>query len=337
MTLEPPLWMQNTDYDASEDRKIMMAFARPGVIGTNELKVTQRGAGANMSVDVAAGYVLIDYATASRGKALCYNTAAYNVAISAAPGGGNSRYDLIVAELTDTQYGDGADAWTLSVVAGTPSATPSVPATPAGAVALAEVFVGTSVSSITTANCADVRPYARSVTAADRRPAVATNGQVIIDSNGVVWTYAGSAWSHQPHASQFGTDSAIVGTDAVPGPAAYSALTSSLATYATATVAQPDVGDVNVTASWVGESVCQSGTNAVAYVKVDISLDGGSTWTDGAGIQSLSPTTLQPMPTIANAVLSGTPTGSIQARVRAKETAGQSSILGQLTLTVTPA
>ncbi len=177
MTLNDPLFMQNLTYTASEDRGIVEVLAGVGVLADGDLKVSQRAAGVNMSVDVAAGTVVIENAVASRGRYLCKSTAVTNLAIAASPGVGASRIDIVVATVTDTEYGDPSDAWVLQVITGTAGPSPTAPATPAGSLLLANIAVGTSVSSISNANITDVRPYARGLTYTNRLPTVAVDGQ----------------------------------------------------------------------------------------------------------------------------------------------------------------
>jgi hypothetical protein len=101
--------------------------------------VTQRGAGANMSVDVAAGTVSILGVTA-------IVVAGGNVVITAADAT-NPRIDLIVS--------DGAGA--LTATAGVAAAVPLMPAPAASRVVLAAVYVPANAASILDANITDKR------------------------------------------------------------------------------------------------------------------------------------------------------------------------------------
>ena len=88
MTLEAPVLMQPTggdpdiDYSAQQLRTIADALlAREGVFGGTHLAVSQRGAGANFSVDVAAGMCAIfGDDVSNQGKYVQRNTAVLNVA-----------------------------------------------------------------------------------------------------------------------------------------------------------------------------------------------------------------------------------------------------------------
>lgn len=138
------------------------AFNTPSPFGVSgDLAVTQRGAGANMSVDIARGgaYVLGDDAT-DQGYYFVYNDATFNVVIAAADPT-NPRIDLIIARVKDVAEGGAAgDTWTLEVVAGTPAGSPSAPALPASALKLAQVAVAAAAASITNANITDFRSMA---------------------------------------------------------------------------------------------------------------------------------------------------------------------------------
>lgn len=161
MTLESPLFEQNLTYSALQFRALADSlFAAQGVLG-DVMQARQRAAGANMSVDVAAGSCVITGTDVSeQGKYLCRSSAVTNVAIATAPGAGNSRIDAIYARVRDSSAIGGAfDDWIIAAVTGTPASTgtETAPAIPASSLLLCYVHVGPAVSSIVNANCQDAR------------------------------------------------------------------------------------------------------------------------------------------------------------------------------------
>lgn len=130
----------------------------------NHLKVTEKGTGANMSVDVAAGHAMI------KGSGNAYpvrSTATENVLI-ASNSSGNPRIDSIVlyVNLAATPNSDSSNVAVLLRVAGTPAASPSAPSdadiqTAVGAsnpfLRLADVAVANGAAQILDANITDKR------------------------------------------------------------------------------------------------------------------------------------------------------------------------------------
>jgi hypothetical protein len=157
--LNQPLWLQNSTYPAAVDRQLIAAGLETGVLGLTELAVTQRAAGANLSVDVAAGRVVVPVTDAPNlGSALCVSTAVNNLTVAGAPGAGTSRIDLVIARVYDASIiGGSINGWQLEVVTGTPAASPAVPATPASSIVLARIAVASGQASVTTANITDTR------------------------------------------------------------------------------------------------------------------------------------------------------------------------------------
>jgi hypothetical protein len=170
MTLVTPEYLQTKTYSAMRDR-LALEHGGPvqsGVWGSTDLKVTQRGAGANMSVDVALGFALIR-ATDSGNAGIYHveNNATVNVAVTASSGS-NPRIDQIILTIKDsTDAASGTDVPTLSVLTGTASAGATLDnrtgaaALPNSAIRLADILVPTSSSTVTTANIRDRRPWAR--------------------------------------------------------------------------------------------------------------------------------------------------------------------------------
>lgn len=132
-------------------------FLSEGVLGATDLDVTQRGAGANMSVDVAAGKCLISDAQTVAGLYPLVSDATTNLAI-ASNSSGSTRIDIVVARVKDTEYGDASNAKSIEIVQGTAGA--GVPATPTRCLKLAEVTVASGAASITNANIAESRVWA---------------------------------------------------------------------------------------------------------------------------------------------------------------------------------
>lgn len=131
-----------------------------GVVGVNDLKVSQRGAGANLSVDVAAGvaWVAGDDAAATQPLYRCYNDGTVNLAIATADAT-NPRIDRVVAEVRDSAFAGVSQDWRLRVVTGTPAGSPSAPALPPNAITLATVSVPAADTTISDSQITDGRSY----------------------------------------------------------------------------------------------------------------------------------------------------------------------------------
>lgn len=128
-----------------------------GVARSYDLSVVQRGAGANMSVDIGRGGCLVGgTVSADQGEYFVYNDATVNVVISAA-NVTNPRIDVIGVRVQDQEHGDGSDSATIAVVTGTPAGSPAVPTLPANFLTLAHVAVAANASSIVTGNITDKR------------------------------------------------------------------------------------------------------------------------------------------------------------------------------------
>lgn len=164
--LNPAAWLQNAG--ATHNANVMRLFqlllngGAEGVLrtsGVGTFAVSQRGAGANMSVDVAAGIACVMGDESSmQGLYGIANDATKNVTIAASDPT-NPRYDLIVCRVRDSFYSGSTNAWDLFVVQGTPAASPVDPTVPSNAITLARVTVNAGASSITNANITDLRPY----------------------------------------------------------------------------------------------------------------------------------------------------------------------------------
>lgn len=196
MTLYAPIWQQNNTYPASLDRQALSLWTT-GVIAAGDLAVTQRGAGANMSVDVAAGGCVIEGTEAAgQGRYLATSDAVVNVPLAAAPGAGSSRIDLVVATVRDSAFSGTDDDWIIQAVTGTPAASPVAPSAPASSLVLASVAVASLAASIVDANITDARvavtptPLTRS-----DLPAAATTGQLLATADGSAWIRRSSGWA----------------------------------------------------------------------------------------------------------------------------------------------
>lgn len=158
-----PLWQQNPDYPARYDRQLIKKVFGDTelVIGATGLVVSQRGAGANVSVDIAVGTAIVQGDDqADQGMYLVYIDAVTNLVMPAVPGS-NKRIDLVSIRINDPNAGGPAgDNATLVVTQGVVSATPVAPAAPTSAVVLAQVLRTVGDSAVLTAQITDVAPRA---------------------------------------------------------------------------------------------------------------------------------------------------------------------------------
>lgn len=153
----PPSWLQNGSHPAENDRLSMQAlYATTGIIGATSLAVTQNGT-PNMSVNIATGWAAIIGTTQTNmGVYVAYNDATVNAAIATAPAT-NTRIDIVCLTVNDAYYTGSTNNVVVNVVTGTAAASPVAPSTPANSILLAQIAVGTNVTSILTANITDSR------------------------------------------------------------------------------------------------------------------------------------------------------------------------------------
>jgi hypothetical protein len=156
MTRYAPLWQQGGSYAASTDRGLMSTlWPSGGVTGGAVSAVTN-----TMTVSVAPGVVAVPL-QAGQGVALCrWDAAEVPPALAAAPPSGQSRIDVIVAQVRDNALDAGGNNdFVFAVVTGTPATTGSqvAPATPTNAYAMAQVLVGPGVANLNAATITDKR------------------------------------------------------------------------------------------------------------------------------------------------------------------------------------
>lgn len=165
MALITPEYLQTKTYAAKKDRRVSQALVmQEGVLNAGDYKVSQRAAGANMSVDVAVGDAWVDGdATADQGFYHIANDAVVNVAI-AANASGNPRIDQVILRAYDSaDAGQGSDIPAIEVVQGTPTAAATlanrsgVAAVPATALKLADVLVINAETTISNSDIGNLR------------------------------------------------------------------------------------------------------------------------------------------------------------------------------------
>jgi hypothetical protein len=168
MTLQVPEYLQTETYDARDDRRVAFDMPiQPGVVGSGDLAVAQRGAGANMSVDVAVGMAFVQGTTQSRqGMYHVFNSATENVVVGAAHST-LPRLDQIILRIFDSTVSGASDTPTLSTLAGTATSGATLDnrsgaaTLPDDSIRLADVLVPAGASSIVTADIRARRQRAR--------------------------------------------------------------------------------------------------------------------------------------------------------------------------------
>lgn len=139
-----------------------------GVTSYDSFRVSQRGAGANQSVDInmdQTAYVRGDAVTLQGTYPVPPHSATINETVTAADGT-NPRIDRVVLQLQDnTHDASGQNRVQTQVLAGTPSGGATLDnltgaaAVPSSAMLLADVLVPAGSSTVTNANIRDRRPY----------------------------------------------------------------------------------------------------------------------------------------------------------------------------------
>lgn len=183
MSLFTPEYLQTRQYSALRDRLAFEHGGRiqAGVWDPTDLKVSQRAAGATMTVDVGAGFALVPANSGSNdGLYHVQNDAVVNVPITAAHAT-LPRIDQLVLTVNDSVHGGASsDVPLLTTVDGVATSGATIDnrtgaaALPSNTLRLADIFVGAAVTSITTTNIRDRRPWARGARWVIRNP-TATN------------------------------------------------------------------------------------------------------------------------------------------------------------------
>ena len=160
-------------YDAIDDRRFWSVGLNEGVISPGTFAVTQRAAGPNLSVDVAAstGNGALVQGDSVTGQGLYFvasHTAVINLDVAAA-NATNPRNDLVVLEVKDDQHDvDGLNVARVRIISGTPTAgalrtdgygVNGTPALPSSCLALAVANVPALDTTIADAQINDRRTY----------------------------------------------------------------------------------------------------------------------------------------------------------------------------------
>lgn len=149
-----------------------MVNAGGGLLSNGDHACTQRGAGANMSVDIGAGRAfVVPTASTYQGPYYCENLASYNTSSSGgytwtAADGSNPRIDLVCIEVKDTnEDASGTTGWRYRIVDGTANAgathqleTQYWPAVPSGCLPIAAIRVPAAATTLTTTNITNLNP-----------------------------------------------------------------------------------------------------------------------------------------------------------------------------------
>jgi hypothetical protein len=155
MTRYAPLWEQANTYAASLDRRAIAALAGGAYPLVSGCAVTV--AAGTMNMNIAAGSVIVPSQN-NTGSTLCVSDAVETVTSPTAPASGTNRIDVVVCQARGNDLDGGTNNdWLFQVVAGTPAASPTVPATPAGAVAIAQITVIGGAASLAAGNLLDRR------------------------------------------------------------------------------------------------------------------------------------------------------------------------------------
>jgi hypothetical protein len=170
---------------------------RAGIVESGDLAVSQRGAGANMSVDVAAGKCMVANTSYSANTA---NSTKYwgvlsegitNLVINTNTSG-STRVDIVVVKIDTTAAPNdyATNVGSVIIVEGTPGG--GTPATPSNSYKLATITIPTgTTTSITTAMIAD-----------NRARAYVDGSKILVPNNSYIQT-----------TNSGGTDSNLIGLD----------------------------------------------------------------------------------------------------------------------------
>lgn len=161
---DSPMWVEgdpgDNRYNADEYRHWQEAIrgGATGVYPTTGLLVSQRAAGANMSVDVAVGTAFVAGSEeADQGMyAQHIGPSAVNRTIAAAHAS-NARRDIVGIQIEDKAISGSVDAGDVVVITGTASGSPVDPTLPDNFLPLARVAVAASATTIVNANITDLR------------------------------------------------------------------------------------------------------------------------------------------------------------------------------------
>jgi hypothetical protein len=135
-----------------------------GVVRTGDFAVTQNGT-PNMTVNVAAGGAFIrGTQNANQGAYHVWNDGTVNLSISAADAT-NGRRDLVIAQVRDAFYSGATNDARITVVTGTPAASPADPSLSSfpNALVLARITVAAGDTAINTADITDLRTVANQI------------------------------------------------------------------------------------------------------------------------------------------------------------------------------
>lgn len=162
-------------YDAVDFRRAVSGPLLEGAMDGTSYMVTQRGAGANMSVDIAANAGVYGVAAYVQGDAVAgqalYAVAPHNAVINetiAAAHASLPRVDRVILEVLDNVHdASGSNLARTRVLTGTATSGDTLDnptgatAVPNSALLLADILVGAGATSITNANIRDRRKWAR--------------------------------------------------------------------------------------------------------------------------------------------------------------------------------
>lgn len=339
----PPLFL-NVDgvYTAASLATPYRDLVAEGVVNATDLAVAQRGAGANMSVDVAAGTAWVQGdSSATQPIYRCYNDATVNLAVSAAHAT-LPRIDIVVAEVRDAAFAGVSSDWRPRVIAGTPTSGATLtnragaPALPASCLWLADVLVPGAATTVVTANIGNKRANAGAgaalapehVTALPPNP---YDGQEVYFSadptNGVNWHLRYRAASASAYKWEFVGGPPLTAqedTDRDTGSTTFVELGTALR------ITAPLAGDYmawhTARCGYVAGGPGVGGTDATLYLN---GVDTGafaSVWNDVAGVLS----------TAANAKRITVTTAGHVVDQRGKAPAGTTSRFGRRSMSLTP-
>lgn len=226
--------------------------------------------GSGMAAAVAVGQAFIPAASGDSGGLYELTLDTGGSLTVAASDPSNPRIDLIVAQVNDV--GSPSSTATVNIITGTPASVPAVPATPAGALALAQILVPAGSTSVVSGNITDLRQWTVAlgailpVSGPSAYPATGTKGDILIDlSSGRLKWWNGTAWVALRAGAFAAVTNSLTAPVTIPGTGVHTAVQS-------VTFTCDGNTQVTVTAKWPG--ILMSTVAANAQLNSILLLDG---------------------------------------------------------------